>query len=65
MSKETCSKPTNGEYYATRWPGTPYAEDEPCQSLLPRRERNHRQAAPSPLDSVLQATIGRAAEHRV
>ena len=79
MSKETCSKPTNGEYYATQWPGTPYAEDEclppfrcrahdedePCQPLLPRRERNHRQAAPPPLDSVLQAIIGRAAEHRV
>ena len=27
--------------------------------------RNHSQAAPSPLDSVLQATIGRAAEHWV
>ena len=28
MSKETCLKPTNGEYYAARWPGPPYAEDE-------------------------------------
>ena len=28
MSKETCLKPTNGEYYAARWSGPPYAEDE-------------------------------------
>ena len=65
MSKETCLKPTNGEYYAARWPGTPYAEDKPCRPLLSLRERHHRQAAPSPLDSVLQAFIGQAAKHRV
>ena len=28
MDNKTCSKTTNGESFATRWPGTPYAEDE-------------------------------------
>ena len=28
MDNKTCSKTTNGESYATRWPGPPYAEDE-------------------------------------
>ena len=35
------------------------------RTLLLRCERNHGKAAPSPLDSVLQAIIGRAAQHRV
>ena len=51
--------------HITAFPVPCHDEDEPCRPLLSRRERNNRQAAPAPLDSVLQAFIGRAAKHRV